>query len=342
MAAAAQIPSISIKNADEIITKAFAYGLTVTVDTTTEDTLTSHMIRISIPIPVAYVGTELGGRISADSVTMLWIKDTRKGARGRMEEATAQGADGSRKLRSLRLVTACVDSLGRDSARYAREAAPRCEDVVDVPHAVFLAGEQIHPGIPAKHVRQIVSNQRVAGRHVHQDSDGAICIGDRRYVPQCPATEDTVDSQTRPAAEVLAADPIPARSSVLEAMPGRKSSHKEEPRTFHDVLTHDAYVVQFRDSDAWILPNHDDPAEMTRGRVAHTLGRILGGAPGSARFSVDADDTVYLSNGRQAARYIPVTLLGGYTPGLCPGCLTPYASNGDGPCDKGRSAAAHD
>lgn len=402
--AAAQTPSTGIPNADELITLALAFGLTVTVETKQRDTLTSHVVRISIPVPVAYAGTELGRAIANSTVTMLWTKGTRKGARGRLDDATAWSADDHRKLRTLRLVTACVESLGRDSNRYAREAAPLPEDVVDAPHAVFVDGRQVHAGIPAAHVRTIVKNRRFRGWLVHQDDENAICSDDRRYVPVQlapaeerqhvrtangtaalvnsrdalaeinhammdgkrdvremsaarssahivyrdergtvdlrPATaEDLAPVAARPAADVLAADPIPAGASVLEGMPGHEIT-REELRTLGDVLIHTDYVVQLRNSGAWILPNHDDQADMTRGHVATALRLAFHRSQGPARATLDTDGTVYVSNGFRAARYIPAARIADYSADFCPGCATPYATNGDGPCTGGRSVPA--
>jgi hypothetical protein len=62
--------------------------------------------------------------------------------------------------------------------------------------------------------------------------------------------------------------------------------------------------------------------------------------PDRTRASIDTDGTVYVSNGWQAARYIPVRLLADYSADTCPGCGTPYATNGDGPCEGGRSPLA--
>ncbi|MDV6291369.1 hypothetical protein R2F25_38810 [Streptomyces sp. UP1A-1] len=121
-------------------------------------------------------------------------------------------------------------------------------------------------------------------------------------------------------------------------MPGRAIT-RQELRTPADVLTHTAYVVQLRDAGIWTLPNHDDGCTMTRGQVAHALRSTLDNAPDRARTTRDDDGTVYLSNGRQAARYIPAARIADYSADLCPGCGTPYATNGDGPCTGGRSTA---
>ncbi|WP_326724720.1 hypothetical protein OHT59_40645 [Streptomyces sp. NBC_00243] len=491
MATASQAPSTGIPNADEILTLARAFGLTVTVDSASNDTQASHVVRITIPVPVAYAGTELGRAIAADFVAMLWTKGTHKGARGRMGDATAWSAVGSRKLRTLRAVVARVETIGHDSNRYARDAAPLPEDVVDAPHALYIDGELRREGVSAARVRRIVKIRRFRGWIVHQDDQGAICSDNRRYAPMAqpavtepqaidlkgpaiaawsskrvkvselevgdefvtrckwtvltidggtftavsnegqevtqtvpedtmvlrtrraldklqdqppvderkhvrivnggtpaiidtrdalaemniaqmegkrdvrtmsssrstahivykdpargtvelrPATTEDLAPAARPAAKVLAADPIPAGSSVLDGMPGREIT-REELRIPRSVLAHDAYVVQLRDSGGWILPNHDDTADITRGGVAMVLRRMLDNAPGRARTTLDTDGTVYVSNGRQAARYIPVERFARYRPGTCPGCHTSYAENGDGPCAGGRSVPIRD
>jgi hypothetical protein len=152
------------------------------------------------------------------------------------------------------------------------------------------------------------------------------------FTPIRPAAEEAPAApEPRPAAEVLAADPIPADTSVLEGMPGQPVGREGVPTT--DAVTHEAYVVQIRNRDAWQLPNHDDGAHMTRASVISSLAWARQAAPGHTRASVDTDGTVYVSTGRQAARYIPASLLADYSADTCPGCGTAYATNGDGPCD---------
>ncbi|GLF99926.1 hypothetical protein [Streptomyces yaizuensis] len=180
--------STDISNADKIITTALAYGLTVTVNTAADHTLTRQTVRISIPVPTAHSGTDLGRAIAGNVVEMFWTKNSTKGSRGRLQGATRWSVSGHRKLRTLRAAADSVRDLGHDSNRYAREAAPLPEDVVDAMHAVFVDGHQVHPGIPAAHVRTIVSSRRFRGWLVHQDNDGTIVSDDRRYVPllTCP------------------------------------------------------------------------------------------------------------------------------------------------------------
>ncbi|MGW4087025.1 hypothetical protein ACWEGS_28735 [Streptomyces sp. NPDC004822] len=516
----AAAPQTGITNADNLINLAHAFGLTVTVETTDRETLTSYTVRISIPVPPAYEGTELGRAIAGDTITLLWTKAHRSGARGRLEDATRWTVDSHHKLRTQERVTAHIHALGHQSARYVRETAPQVEDVVDARHALFIDGEERSASVSVDFVRRVVSNRRHHGRPIHQDTDGAIVIENRRYVPQtapaaeqpAPAAEErqhirtvnggtpqliptrdalaeinaammgpgkrevrsmseargharivyrdgrtvdlrsatdgtapavqeqrptvreltgdipesllayfaetyaavadgtaipvsadmvrpgmdviaavrmedrTVDSvahhnapgtvwvsitwttrdhndsvmddrrvfepghhlvvtvaslerlygaapAARPAAEVLAADPIPAGLSVLEGMPGEEIvSAGQMLRSARETMLHEDYVVQIRNHGEWILPNHDDQAAITRGRIAGAIRWVCDSAPGRARATVDTDGTVYLSNGYQAARYIPAALIAGYSVDVCPGCDTPYAVNGDGPC----------
>jgi hypothetical protein len=87
-----------------------------------------------------------------------------------------------------------------------------------------------------------------------------------------------------------------------------------------------------------MLPNHDDGSHMTRAQVISALARVRKNSADHVRTTVDTDGTLYLSNGYQAARYIPARLIADYSADFCPGCGTPYAVNGDGPCSGGRSS----
>ncbi|QFG13316.1 hypothetical protein SEA_GILGAMESH_124 [Streptomyces phage Gilgamesh] len=405
--AGTQTPQTGIQNADELLTLAAAFGLTVTVESTDRESFTAHVVRIAIPVPVAYAGTELGRAIEGETLTMLWTRPN-KGGRGRLEDATAWDVTSHRKVRTLRAIRAHVETMGRSSTTYARETSPLPDDVVDAPHALHIDGKLRKEGIPADRVRTFVKNRRFNGLHTHQDTDGTIVCDNRRYVPVTPqqnagspadtrqhvrivnggapaliptrdalaemnhammdgkkdvremseargharivykdrergtvtlrpaTPDDLAPVAARPAADVLAADPIPADASVLDGMPGREIT-RQELRTPADVLTHTEYVVQLRDAGIWTLPNHDDGSTMTRGQVAHALRRTLDSAPDRARTTRDDDGTVYLSTGRQAARYIPAARIADHSADLCPGCGTPYATNGDGPCTGGRS-----
>ncbi|MFK0279469.1 hypothetical protein ACIQVL_03210 [Streptomyces sp. NPDC090499] len=65
------------------------------------------------------------------------------------------------------------------------EELPSADVVVDAPHAVYVGEERKHDGIPAAHVRKIVSNLRFKRQPFHQDpADRAIVVENRRYVPQ--------------------------------------------------------------------------------------------------------------------------------------------------------------
>ncbi|WP_327359766.1 hypothetical protein [Streptomyces sp. NBC_01304] len=193
MAPAPEDPSTGIPNADELITLARAFGLNVTVDTTAGDTLMSHIVHVSIPVPVAYAGTELGRAIGSANMTMLWTRNARKGSRGRLEDATVFSVVDSRKVRTLRQVTATVRNLGEDSNSYARDAAPHPQDVVDAPHALFLDGRQVRGTVTAAGVRHVVATRRFKGWLVHQDADNTIHSGNCRYVPM-GSTDATADA----------------------------------------------------------------------------------------------------------------------------------------------------
>ncbi|MFE0063078.1 hypothetical protein [Streptomyces sp. NPDC059003] len=192
-ASASQTPATGIADADKIINLALAYGLTVTVNTTEREDPTTYLVRFEIPIPAAYAGKQLGRAIAAaGTLTMIWTKSNRKGARGRFEEATVWSAEGSRPVPTVPAVTACVERLGDDANKY--DAVPSPKDVIDVPHALHIDGELRREGIPAEHMRRIVSNRRSRGHLVHQDEQGAICIDNRRYVPQTPLAVDPYEA----------------------------------------------------------------------------------------------------------------------------------------------------
>jgi hypothetical protein len=143
---------------------------------------------------------------------------------------------------------------------------------------------------------------------------------------------------------VLTTDPIEAGTSVLDGMPGLPVT-REEMRTPSQVLAFDTYVVQIRSEGVWMLPNHDDGAVMSRGQVAFAVRQTMDYWPERpGRAALDTDHTLYVSNGRMAARYIPAERFTDWiwTSGTCPGCGTSYAANGDGPCTGGRSTRKRD
>ncbi|MEV8544531.1 hypothetical protein [Streptomyces sp. NPDC051572] len=174
-----------IKNADELITLATAYGLTVTVEEKDRETLTSYVVRFAIVVPTAYAGTELGRTIAGDTLTLLWTKAHRQGARGRLEDATRWTATDHNKLRTLRAVTAAVETLGSDAQKHARDAAPLPKNVDDASHALFINGQRRSTrALSADSVRRIVRTRRMNGRPTHQDADGAIICENHSYVPE--------------------------------------------------------------------------------------------------------------------------------------------------------------
>ncbi|MEV7297501.1 hypothetical protein AB0N79_38750 [Streptomyces microflavus] len=69
-----------------------------------------------------------------------------------------------------------------------RPAPPTVDDVVDVPHDLYLSGELRHQGVTAERVRKIVRNLRGKRAVFVQDpGDLAIVVQNTRYVPQRPA-----------------------------------------------------------------------------------------------------------------------------------------------------------
>ncbi|MFI5990348.1 hypothetical protein ACIBAC_00640 [Streptomyces sp. NPDC051362] len=521
-----------IRNADQMAELAGAWDVPVTVETTSNDKVTSHVVTVTIPVPTRYAGTELGRALAASRVTLLWVKPAN--GRARLQDATLWDATSHTKLRTMRDITAAIEDLGREAKQQARAASPMPADVIEAPHALYIDGTRRMGNIAADRIRTFVNNRRFKGLLTHQDDDGGIVCDNRRYVPepagasapapveermhvrtvdggepeliptrealaemntammegkrdvremsssqstarityrdgrtvdlrpahsgdtlavqaQRPTVEQltgpiddaylaflaetyaavadgsaipvradmirpgmdviaaarlenrtvstvhaftvstvhafngstpwvsitwtlrsrtdsvmgdarvyepghhlmvTVESlerlydakpapKARPAAEVLAADPIPADASVLTSMPGQIiGSEGKWLGTARDGMTHDDYVAQLRSSGTWILPNHDDQADITRSGVIHGVTYALTSAPARARASIDTDGTVYVSNGYQAARYIPAALIADYSADRCPGCDTPYATNGDGPCRAAEERAA--
>lgn len=141
------------------------------------------------------------------------------------------------------------------------------------------------------------------------------------------------DAPANPTGRALDRDPIPEGAPVFEAMPGAIVTG-DQVRRITDLLDADQYVLQLRSTGTWHLPSHDAPATLTRRQVAATLRRARDrSTPGTIRFSRDADGTVYVSDTRQAARYLPTTLIPDHRDGHCPGCHTPYDTAGGGTCD---------
>lgn len=70
-----------------------------------------------------------------------------------------------------------------------RPVPPAAEDVVDVPHALYVNGERRREDVSAEQIRRIVGNLRFKRVAFRQDpADHAIVVENRRYVPQSPAT----------------------------------------------------------------------------------------------------------------------------------------------------------
>ncbi|MEU5978489.1 hypothetical protein [Streptomyces sp. NPDC047315] len=178
-------PTTGIKTADEIITLADGYNMTVTVDSKTTDTTIAHVVRIEIPVPVPYIGTALGVALAADTLTLLWTKPLKKGARFRLEDATLRSLGNSRKVRTFTQITSAVHVLGRSAVEHARAAAPHPDEVIDALHAHYVNGRKVH-SVPADRVRKVVSICRFAGRLVHQDDEGTVHTSISRFVPLTP------------------------------------------------------------------------------------------------------------------------------------------------------------
>lgn len=210
-----------IKNADELIALATAYRLTVTVDTREFENITSYVVRIAVQVPAAYAGTALGQTIASDTISLIWTKSNRKGARGRLDDATRRAATTHWKLRTLRAITAAVEGLGHDAATYARDAAPLPDDVVDAPHALYINGELRKENIAAERVRTFVKNRRFKGLLTHQDADGGIVCDTRRYVPMpsAPAEETPAPAEERMHVRIVdggTPEIIPTRDALAE------------------------------------------------------------------------------------------------------------------------------
>lgn len=155
---------------------------------------------------------------------------------------------------------------------------------------------------------------------------------------QTPAAGDWLslyltDAPANPTGHALDRDPIPEGAPVYDAMPGTVITG-DQVRRVTDLLDADQYVTQLRSTGTWHLPSHDEPATLTRRQVAAALRRARDrSTPDTIRFGRDADGTVYVSDTRQAARYLPTALIPDHRDGHCPGCRTPYEAAGEGPCN---------
>ncbi|MEU9783618.1 hypothetical protein AB0H92_22085 [Streptomyces phaeochromogenes] len=181
---AAKPEKTDIKNADDLITLARAFELDVTVTTETAQSAVIHTIRITMPVPPVYAGTDQGRAIASNALTMTWSKRTTARARGLLVTATLESSESPRKVRTLLALDSAVRDLGHDAARHARDTAALPEDVVDTPHTLYIGDEPRRADIPAAQVRRIVTMRRRSGRPVNQHSEtGAIHIGNHSYVP---------------------------------------------------------------------------------------------------------------------------------------------------------------
>ncbi|MEW1761643.1 hypothetical protein AB0393_34735 [Streptomyces cyaneofuscatus] len=87
----------------------------------------------------------------------------------------------------------------RCRVRELRPVPPTVDDVVDVPHDLYLNGELRHRGVTAERVRKIVRNLRGKRAVFVQDpADMAIVSLNTRYVPQQPAGDPEPATDTAP------------------------------------------------------------------------------------------------------------------------------------------------
>ncbi|THA72504.1 hypothetical protein E6R60_26605 [Streptomyces sp. A0642] len=225
----------------------------------------------------------------------------------------------------------------RPAEQQAPVAVVTVEDVDHHMYVGILREEAKDMGtVGPDNVRAAITSSNTDGWPVERFEDGTIKVGYSFFEPIRPAAAPA----PRPATEVLAADPIPADTSVLNGMPGKPVGRDGMPA--RNAVTHTDYVTQLRSGGTWVLPNHDDQADITGAQVISAMASVRQYAPDHTRASIDTDGTIYLSNGRLAARYIPAALIEGYSTTVCPGCDTSYAVNGDGPCTGGRSTPAPD
>lgn len=156
---------------------------------------------------------------------------------------------------------------------------------------------------------------------------------------QTPAAGDWLslyltDAPANPTGHVLDWDPIPEGAPVYDAMPGTVITG-DQVRRVTDLLDADQYVTQLRSTGIWHLPSHDEPGTLTRRQVAAALRRARDrSTPNTIRFGRDTNGTVYVSDTRQAARYLPTALIPDHRDGHCPGCHAPYEAAGEGPCNR--------
>ncbi|MFD7829382.1 hypothetical protein [Streptomyces sp. MJM8645] len=111
--------------------------------------------------------------------------------------------------------------------------------------------------------------------------------------------------QPEPAFQPLAvADPIPAGSTVYDAMPGRQLS----PNALWPVpaeLPFGDFLIEVRNGLRWEQPAADEPQMIPRGRVLGIVREQMRQQP-FTRAAVTETGAVYISTGALAARYLPL------------------------------------
>ncbi|MCX4681671.1 hypothetical protein OG413_41455 [Streptomyces sp. NBC_01433] len=104
------------------------------------------------------------------------------------EGAVVNWAAGHYNVRAVEADEHGADGVRQCQARELRPVPPTVDNVVDVPHTLYLSGELRHEGVPADQIRKIVENLRGKRQVFIQDPDDqAIVVENARYVPQRPA-----------------------------------------------------------------------------------------------------------------------------------------------------------
>jgi hypothetical protein len=114
-----------IKTADEMIERARRAGLTVSIETKTDEHSTVVRVEFGMVVPESAVGTMLAQSIAADTLSVHWYKSNSKGARWSMLTATRWQLTDHRDLKRVKDVRYALDSMGEDVARRAAWEAER-------------------------------------------------------------------------------------------------------------------------------------------------------------------------------------------------------------------------
>ncbi|MDQ1041516.1 hypothetical protein QFZ75_008018 [Streptomyces sp. V3I8] len=121
-----ETPQTGIKTADGMIEKAVRLGLTVAVSAKEGEHSTTVTVEFGMTVPESAEGTLLGQHIAADTLSVTWLRPTRKGARWSMLTAVRWEFASHRKIRRVRDLECVLDSMGREVARRAaREEAEK-------------------------------------------------------------------------------------------------------------------------------------------------------------------------------------------------------------------------